>query len=144
MSSSSFHPLIPCRPSVGLGFRLPRDKRNKNFRHTDQKCPFAGRWAVRGRIIRGVIVSKKMTNSVVLRRNYLHYRPKYLRFEKRHRNFSAHLSPVFDRAAIGDEAIAGECRPMSKTIRFNVVQVNPKSRKGAQALLAQAKRFKKF
>eukprot|EP01005_Ploeotia_sp_CARIB1_P001577 NODE_496_length_786_cov_969.019727_g487_i0.p1 GENE.NODE_496_length_786_cov_969.019727_g487_i0~~NODE_496_length_786_cov_969.019727_g487_i0.p1 ORF type:complete len:165 (-),score=18.86 NODE_496_length_786_cov_969.019727_g487_i0:291-722(-) len=143
MSATHFyHEPLSVRPTIGLGFRLPRDKRNANFKHTDKKCPFAGKWSVRGRIMRGIIVSKKMTNTVVLRRNYLHYRPKYQRFEKRHKNFSAHLSPVFD-AALGDEAIAGECRPMTKTVRFTVVQVNAKSKKNSQALL-QAKKFKKF
>lgn len=37
----------------------------------------------------------KMQNTIVIRRDYLHYVRKYSRFEKRHKNMSVHLSPCF-------------------------------------------------
>lgn len=39
----------------------------------------------------------------VLRRDYLHYIKKYNRFEKRHKNISAHVSPCFLDIALGDK-----------------------------------------
>ena len=64
-----------------------------------------------------------MRNTVVLRRDYLHYIRKYNRFEKRHANLPAHLTPAFGRTRVGDIVTVGQCRPISKTVRFNVVRV---------------------
>uniref|UniRef100_A0A8C6ZFA1 Small ribosomal subunit protein uS17 n=1 Tax=Nothoprocta perdicaria TaxID=30464 RepID=A0A8C6ZFA1_NOTPE len=61
----------------------------------------------------------KMQRTIVIRRDYLHYIRKYNRFEKRHKNMSVHLSDV----QIGDIVTVGECRPLSKTVRFNVLKV---------------------
>lgn len=63
-----------------------------------------------------------MTNTIVIRREYLHFIPKYRRYEKRHKNLSAHCSPAF-RVEQGDQVTVGQCRPLSKTVRFNVVRV---------------------
>ena len=65
-----------------------------------------------------------MKRTVIIRRDYLHYIKKYNRFEKRHRNLSAHLSPAFKDVDIGDSVVVGQCRPLSKTVRFNVLKVN--------------------
>ena len=74
----------------------------------------------------------KMKRTIVVRRDYLHYIPKYRRFEKRHKNVSVHLSPAFPDVSIGDAVVIGECRPLSKTVRFNVVKVlsSGRSKKG--------------
>ncbi len=77
-------------------------------------CPFfivvtSFQVSIRGRILRGVVVSNKMQRSVILRRDYLHYIKKYNRYEKRHKNFAAHVSPCF-KVAVGDGVIAGQCR----------------------------------
>merc|ERR1711957_1014155 len=49
---------------------------------------------------------------------------KYQRFEKRHKMVSAHVSPCWRDIAVGDLVTIGECRPLSKTINFNVVKIN--------------------
>jgi small subunit ribosomal protein S11e len=71
-----------------------------------------------------MVISTKMNRTVVIRRNYLHYVQKYKRFEKRHKNISVHLSPCFSIKE-GDILIAGQCRPLSKTVRFNALKVIP-------------------
>lgn len=43
-------------------------------------------------------------------------------FEKRHKNVSVHLSPAFENVKPGDVITAGQCRPLSKTVRFNAVE----------------------
>jgi len=48
------------------------------------------------------------------------------RYEKRHTNISAHISPAF-RCREGDRVEIGQCRPLSKTVRFNVLRVIPAS-----------------
>lgn len=107
--------------NVGLGFKTPREAAEGNY--IDKKCPFTGNVSIRGRILRGVVIKMKMNRTIVIRRDYLHYVKKYNRFEKRHKNMSVHLSPCFRDVANGDVVTVGECRPLSKTVRFNVLKV---------------------
>lgn len=76
-----------------------------------------------------------MHRTIIIRRDYLHYVSKYNRFEKRHKNVAAHVSPAF-RVEEGDVVTVGQCRPLSKTVRFNVVKVT--------VAASKAKRFNKF
>merc|ERR1712088_1216068 len=114
--------------NVGLGFKTPREAREGHY--VDKKCPFVGKVSIRGRILTGVITKLKMNKTAVIRRDYLHYVKKYNRFEKRHKNVSVHLSPCFRDVTVG------ECRPLSKTVKFNTLKVT----KGA----ASKKSFAKF
>ncbi|KAL6212027.1 hypothetical protein ACLB2K_017250 [Fragaria x ananassa] len=108
--------------SVGLGFKTPRDAIEGTY--IDTKCPFTGNVSIRGRILAGTCHSAKMSRTIIVRRNYLHYIKKYQRYEKRHSNIPAHVSPCF-RVKEGDHVIIGQCRPLSKTVRFNVLKVIP-------------------
>merc|ERR1712184_40338 len=110
--------------SVGLGFKVPA--KAKEGRYIDKKCPFTGNVSIRGKILRGVVHRTFMKNTVTVRRDYLHYITKYKRYEKRHKMVSVHCSPAFD-ARQGDEVTCGQCRPISKTVRFNVVKLDPKA-----------------
>jgi small subunit ribosomal protein S11e len=65
-----------------------------------------------------------MNRTIIIRRDYLHYIRKYQRYEKRHTNIAAHISPCF-RCNEGDLVTIGQCRPLSKTVRFNVLRVTP-------------------
>ncbi|KAK4555126.1 40S ribosomal protein S11-B [Recurvomyces mirabilis] len=114
---------------VGLGFRTPKTAINGNY--IDKKCPFTGLVSIRGRILTGTVVSTKMHRTLVIRREYLHFIPKYARYEKRHKNLSAHVSPAF-RVEEGDRVTVGQCRPLSKTVRFNVLRVLPKTGKSVK------------
>ncbi|KAK4052166.1 40S ribosomal protein S11-B [Microbotryomycetes sp. JL201] len=116
---------------VGLGFKTPKEAINGTY--IDKKCPFTGLVSIRGRILTGKVVSAKMTRTIIIRREYLHYVPKYNRYEKRHKNLAAHCSPAF-RVEVGDIVTVGQCRPLSKTVRFNVLRVSK----------AKAKNFVKF
>jgi small subunit ribosomal protein S11e len=57
-----------------------------------------------------------MHRTLIIRREYLHFIPKYARYEKRHKNLAAHVSPAF-RVVEGDQVTVGQCRPLSKTVR---------------------------
>ncbi|CDH56227.1 40s ribosomal protein s11 [Lichtheimia corymbifera JMRC:FSU:9682] len=121
---------------VGNGFKTP--KAAKYGSYIDKKCPWVGEVNIQGRILTGVVISTKMKRTVIVRRDYLHYVPKYNRYEKRHKNIPAHLSPAFDDIAVaeGDIVTVGQCRPLSKTVRFNVLKV--------QKAKAASKLFEKF
>merc|ERR1712216_945318 len=102
-------------------------------RYIDKKCPFTGNVSIRGKILRGVVHRCFMKITITVRRDYLHYITKYRRYEKRHKMISAHCAPCFD-VVPGDEVMIGECRPLSKTVRFNVLEVHEKAdRTGAKA-----------
>lgn len=107
--------------SVGLGFKTPREATEGSY--IDKKCPFTGNVSIRGRILTGIVMSMKMRRTIILRRDYLHYIKKYQRYEKRHKNLSAHMSPCFRDVNLGDLVTVGQCRPLSKTVRFNVLKV---------------------
>ncbi|PRT56339.1 40S ribosomal protein S11-B [Wickerhamiella sorbophila] len=114
---------------VGLGFKTPKEAIRGTY--IDKKCPFVGQVSIRGRILTGTVVSTKMHRTIIIRREYLHYIPKYNRYEKRHKNLAAHVSPAF-RVNEGDVVTVGQCRPLSKTVRFNVLRVASTSGKSKQ------------
>ncbi|THU46756.1 hypothetical protein C4D60_Mb09t08240 [Musa balbisiana] len=81
--------------SIGLGFKTPETplKKNRTLRH----------------VLAGTYIGKKcpFTGNV---------------YEKRHSNIPAHIPPCF-RVKEGDHVIIGQCRPLAKTVRFNVLKV---------------------
>ncbi|KAJ8437118.1 hypothetical protein Cgig2_016861 [Carnegiea gigantea] len=124
--------------NIGLGFKTPREAiegplvtvvrlvilMSKIFylmtgTYIDKKCPFTGTVSIRGRLLSGTCHSAKMQRTIIVRLDYLHYIKKY---EKRHSNIPAHISPCF-RVKEGDRVMIGQCRPLSKTVRFNVLKV---------------------
>merc|ERR1711907_76659 len=117
---------------VGLGFKTPRAAIEGKF--IDKKCPFTGNVSIRGKIIKGIVKSAgKMTNTITVRRDYLHYITKYKRYEKRHKMVTAHCSPAFGDVRQGDEVTLGQCRPLAKTVMFNVVATKSNATKGMKA-----------
>ena len=106
--------------NIGLGFKTPQEAIDGTY--VDKKCPWTGSVNIRGKFLTGVIKTAKMKNTVIIRKDYLHYIKKYNRFEKRHKNTPIHVSPAF-RVKVGDEILAGQCRPLSKTVRFNMLKV---------------------
>jgi small subunit ribosomal protein S17 len=87
----------------------------------DRNCPFHGDLPVRGRVFEGSVVSAKMDKTVVVKRDYLQYVPKFIRYERRHSRISSHNPPCID-AEEGDRVLIAECRPLSKTVSFVVVE----------------------
>jgi small subunit ribosomal protein S17 len=78
---------------------------------------------VRGRILDGVVVSDRMKGTVVIHRDYHHFVPKYTRYERRHNRLRAHNPPCIE-AETNDKVKVMECRPISKTVSFVVIEKN--------------------
>ena len=91
----------------------------------DPVCPFHGSLKVRGRILEGVVDGAKMDKAITVRINYLKYVPKYKRYERRHSLISAH-NPACINATENDHVKIAECRPISKTISFVVIEKTKK------------------
>jgi len=100
---------------MALTFKKPKKTCN------DRNCPFHGKLPIRGRILEGVVVSAKMDKTVIVRHDYLKYVPKFMRYERRHSRIPAHNPPCID-AKEGDHVTIAECRPISKTVSFVVVE----------------------
>lgn len=88
---------------------------------TDPNCPFHGSLSVRGRALDGLVISAKMDKTAIIRRDYLHYVPKYRRYERRHSHIPAHNPPCLS-AKEDDKVKIAECRPISKTVSFVIVE----------------------
>jgi small subunit ribosomal protein S17 len=102
--------------NIGLNVSAPEKECD------DVNCPFHGTLPVRGQVITGKVVSDKMRGSVVVARDYLHFVKKYKRYEKRSSKLHAHNPPCIG-AKVGDNVKIAECRPLSKTKTFVVVEV---------------------
>ncbi len=91
----------------------------------DRNCPFHGTLSVRGQIIEGVVVSSKMQKTLVVKKDYRRYIPKYERYEWRTGRYVAH-NPLCINAQVGNEVKIMECRPLSKTKAFVVIEQKSK------------------
>lgn len=87
----------------------------------DVLCPWHGTLPIRGKILEGTVVSDRMQETVVIRRDYLHFIPKFERHEKRKSRITAH-NPLCITAKKGDSVKIAECRPLSKTKHFVVIE----------------------
>jgi small subunit ribosomal protein S17 len=87
----------------------------------DRNCPFHGTLSVRGRVLDGVVVSSKMDKTVVVERKYLQFSSKFVRYERRHSHIPSHNPPCLD-VKEGESVRIAECRPVSKTVSFVVVE----------------------
>lgn len=101
--------------NIGIDVNPPKAECN------DPNCPFHGNLKVRGQIIDGQVVSTKMDKTVVVERNYLKYQKKYERYEKRGNRYTVH-APVCFNLSVGDHVSIMECRPISKTVSFVVIE----------------------
>jgi small subunit ribosomal protein S17 len=100
---------------MSLTFKKPRKTCE------DTNCPFHGELAVRGRVLEGIVVTAKMDKTVVVKRDYLQYVQKFKKYERRHSRIPSHNPPCID-AKEGDRVTIAECRPVSKTVSFVVVE----------------------
>jgi len=100
---------------IGIILEIPKQKCN------DVKCPFHGNLSVRGRKFTGIVVSTKMRKTAVIEFNRLHFLKKYERYEKRRTKLKIH-NPECINAKDGDIVRVMECRPLSKTKNFVVIE----------------------
>lgn len=101
--------------NIGISVNPPKAQCN------DHDCPFHGSLSVRGQVIDGTVVSTKMDSTVVVERKNLKYQKKYERYEKRTNRYAVHAPACFELKA-GDKVTIMECRPISKTVSFVVVE----------------------
>lgn len=101
--------------NIGVNVKAPENQCE------DDKCPFHGTLPIRGSLIKGRVVSSKAQKTVVVVKDYAHWIPKYQRYERRHSRISAY-NPECLAAKEGEFVTIAECRPLSKTKAFVVVE----------------------
>ncbi|MCS7118950.1 MAG: 30S ribosomal protein S17 [Archaeoglobaceae archaeon] len=87
----------------------------------DERCPFHGTLPIRGQILTGKVV-KIYGKTAVIERELIKYVPKYERYMRKRSKLHAH-NPDCIRAKPGDLVRIGECRPISKTKSFVILEV---------------------
>ena len=88
----------------------------------DMNCPFYGSLRLRGQVLEGTVSSVGMQKTITIERHNVRYMKKYERFEKRTSVVSAHLPACIGEVNIGDNVKVMECRPLSKTVAFCVIE----------------------
>lgn len=87
----------------------------------DECCPFHGKLSIRGQVLTGRVV-KVYGKTAVIERDLIKYVPKYERYIRKRTKLHVH-NPECIRAKIGDVVRVGECRPISKTKSFVILEV---------------------
>ncbi len=88
----------------------------------DINCAIHGTLAARGRVFVGKVISDRMEKTITVEWPRRVLLPKYERYEKRRSRVKAH-NPKCINAKIGQKVKIAECRPLSKTKTFVVMEV---------------------
>lgn len=100
---------------IGIDVKKPKENCG------DNNCPFCGSLKIRGKIFVGRVISDRMNKTATVEWARQHYVPKYERYEKRRTRVKAH-NPNCIKAKVNDMVKIGECRPLSKTKRFVIIE----------------------
>ena len=88
----------------------------------DKHCPFHGILSVRGKLFEGKVVSAKAKNTIVLQKESPVYFTKFKRYARSKNTIHAYKPSCID-VEEGDSVLTAECRPVSKSVSFVVVEV---------------------
>ena len=104
--------------NIGLPIKNPNKKTIKN----DKNNPFNGSLAIRGKIFEGIVINAKANGTVVIERESQINFTKFKRFGRSKNKIHAHV-PSNLNVQEGNYVMAAECRPISKSVSFVVVEV---------------------
>lgn len=101
---------------IGIDVTEPKTKCD------DPNCPFHGNLPVRGQILEGIVTSDKAERTITVERSFYKFIRKFERYEKRKSKIQVHKPDCID-LNVGDAVKIAECRPLSKTKHFVVIEV---------------------
>ena len=104
--------------NIGIPVSFPK----KNADLNDKKNPFNGSLAIRGKIFEGKVIKSKAKNTVVIEKDTPIYFTKFKRYGRSKSKIHAHVPTNLD-VQEGNQVIAAECRPLSKSVSFVVIEV---------------------
>jgi len=88
---------------------------------SDAKCPWHGSLSLRGRMLTGKVTAAKSSRTAAVEWGYTKWLPKFERFERRHSHVVVY-NPACIAAKEGDTVKIAECRPLSKTKSFVIIE----------------------
>ena len=104
--------------NIGIKVPIPKDEADES----DQKNPFNGTLSVRGKLFQGKVVKAKAKDTIVIQKEIPTYFKKFKRYARGKNSIHAHV-PSNIEVKEGDIVVAAECRPLSKSVSFVVVEV---------------------
>ena len=102
--------------TVKKSTRSPIDNEKNN--------PFNGTLSIRGKLFEGIVVNAKAKNTVTIEKKSSINFSKFRRYGRSKNRIHAHVPSNLD-VKEGDHVIAAECRPISKSVSFVIIEVNP-------------------
>lgn len=115
---------------IGFGIKSPKLKKDLPI---DKKSPFSGHLKVRGRSFIGTVISARMQRTASVEWTRRVRLPKYERYTIKRTKIKAH-NPDEIKAEEGDIVKIIECRPLSKTKHFVIVEKYGKERRFIQRM----------
>ena len=104
--------------NIGLPIKEPKKKLIEN----EKNNPFNGSLSIRGKLFEGIVIDAKAKGTVVIQKESPIYFKKFKRFGRSKNQIHAHV-PSNLNVQEGDHVIAAECRPISKSVSFVVIEV---------------------
>ena len=104
--------------NIGLPVKEPKEKPLKNVKNN----PFNGSLTIRGKLFEGIVINAKAKRTAVIQKESLIYFEKFKRYGRSKNKIHAHI-PSNLNVQKGDYVIAAECRPISKSVSFVIVEV---------------------
>ena len=104
--------------NIGLPVIEPKGKLTKN----EKNNPFNGSMSIRGKLFEGIVINAKAKRTAVIQKESPIYFKKFKRFGRSKNKIHAHV-PSNLNVQKGDHVIAAECRPISKSVSFVIVEV---------------------
>ena len=101
---------------------LPVKESKKKIEENEKNNPFNGTLSIRGKIFEGTVINAKANGTIVIQKETPIYFKKFKRFGRSKNKIHAHV-PSNINVEEGDYVIAAECRPISKSVSFVVVEV---------------------
>ena len=104
--------------NIGLPVKESKSKIDEN----EKNNPFNGSLSIRGKLFEGIVINAKAKGTVVIQKELPIYFKKFKRYGRSKNKIHAHV-PSNLNVQVGDYVVAAECRPISKSVSFVVVEV---------------------
>jgi len=104
--------------NIGLPVKEPQEKAVEN----ESNNTLNGSLTISGKLFEGIVINAKAKGTAVIQKESPIYFTKFKRFGRSKNKIHAHI-PSNLNVQVGDYVIAAECRPISKSVSFVVVEV---------------------
>jgi len=104
--------------TLNIGLKVNAPKRECEDIH----CPFHGNLSIRGKLFDGKVTGSKARKTITLQKESAVYFSKFKRYARGKSTIHAHVPGCIDVES-GNHVLTAECRPISKSVSYVVVEV---------------------